>query len=73
MATANYTREEERQLAAELRAGGAPLCPRCGAGLEARRVPPKKDLPYVRDRTWFVCPGCGRSLVLDRRRLEGGA
>lgn len=68
-----YTREEEERLVRVLREGGPPLCPRCGAGLATRDVPPSEAISYVRDRLWLVCPRCRTSLVLDRRRVESGA
>jgi endogenous inhibitor of DNA gyrase (YacG/DUF329 family) len=62
-----YTDDEIHLLGAAL-AEGAPLkCPRCGAPLDRRPVPPRRDVSYVRDRLWLVCPGCHRTVVLDRR------
>jgi endogenous inhibitor of DNA gyrase (YacG/DUF329 family) len=52
--------------------GPAPVpCPACGEAMEQRAVPPRSEVSYVRDRVWLVCPGCQRSVVFDRRRLEG--
>ncbi|MFP3948460.1 MAG: hypothetical protein ACOC8K_01850 [Gemmatimonadota bacterium] len=48
-------------------------CPRCGAPLERREVPPRSDVSYVRERIWLLCASCGRSGVLDRPgRMRGG-
>ena len=35
--------------------------------MDARLVPPRSDVAYVRDRVWLACPACGRTLVIDRR------
>jgi hypothetical protein len=69
MTPANYTRDEEERLLASLREGSPPECPRCGRRLVEEAVPPRPELPYVRDRVWLVCSGCRRSIVIDRRRL----
>jgi hypothetical protein len=70
MRRSNYSREEEERLLASLRKGLPPECPRCGARLSDQRVPPRGELPYVRDRVWLVCSACRRSVVIDRRRVE---
>jgi hypothetical protein len=70
MTTSNYTREEEERLVEELRAGGTPVCPRCGGALSDRSVQPTEGVPYVRDRIWLTCEACRRSIVLDRRRFQ---
>jgi uncharacterized Zn finger protein (UPF0148 family) len=62
-----FTRQQERAIADALRSGRAPTCPTCGHPLDRRSVPPRGDVSYVRDRVWLVCPGCGRTLVVDRR------
>ncbi len=62
-----FTQDELRALAAAL-GGGRPLtCPRCATPLDRRPVPPRRDVPYVRDRLWLVCPACHSTGVLDRR------
>jgi hypothetical protein len=70
MTPANYSRDEEERLLASLRGGDVPTCPRCGRRLAERAVPPRGELPYVRDRLWLACAGCRVSIVLDRRRIE---
>ena len=62
-----FTHAEERALAAVVRSDRPAECPRCAILLDARAVPPRPDVSYVRDRVWLVCPGCGRSAVVDRR------
>jgi ribosomal protein S27AE len=62
-----YTDDEIRLLGAALAEGSPPECPRCGATLDRRPVPPRRDVSYVRDRLWLVCPRCHRTVVLDRR------
>ena len=66
----NYSAEEEERVARALRSEEAPVCPRCGGAMTARDVPPPTAVSYVRDRLWLTCGGCGRSLVLDRRRTR---
>lgn len=47
---------------------GRPLeCPDCDVPLDRRPVPPRRDVSYVRDRVWLVCPRCASTVVLDRR------
>jgi hypothetical protein len=67
-----YTREEEDRLVSSLSEGGEPLCPRCGLVLGVQDVPEPEGVSYVRDRVWFTCDHCRRSIVLDRRRIEEG-
>ncbi len=63
-----FNRAEEALIRRAVGLDAGPLsCPRCGGGLDARKVPPRGDVAYVRDRILLVCNGCGRSLVLDRR------
>jgi hypothetical protein len=62
-----YTPAEVRALAAALDGGRPLLCPRCSTALDRRPVPPRRDVPYVRDRIWLVCPGCRATGVVDRR------
>jgi hypothetical protein len=67
-----FSRAEEALIRRAVALDGAPLsCPRCDGGLDARAVPPRPDVAYVRDRILLVCNGCGRSLVLDRRDRGG--
>ena len=63
----SFTDDETRRLTRALLAGGRLLCPRCGVPLDRTPVPPRRDLSYVRDRMWLVCPRCHRTAVLDRR------
>lgn len=63
--------DEKRELARRLAGEESAECPRCGAPLERRSVPPRPEVAYVRDRIWLVCGGCGASGVLDRREVEG--
>ena len=68
-----FSRVEEALIRRAVARDAAPLsCPRCGGGLDARTVPPRPDVAYVRDRILLVCNGCGRSLVVDRRDRGGG-
>jgi hypothetical protein len=64
-----YTAAEARALAEALRCGERPVCPRCGAPLDERSIPPRGDVSYVRERVWLVCPACHGNAVLERRDL----
>lgn len=70
MSPSNYTPREEDRIVEALRAGRRPSCPRCEARLTEKDVPARDDVAYVRRRLWLVCGGCGRSFVVDRRRVE---
>ena len=62
-----FSAHEVRALFAALD-GDRPLrCPRCSTPLDRHPVPPRRDVSYVRDRVWLVCPGCQATGVLDRR------
>jgi ribosomal protein S27AE len=63
----SYTDEETRTLLHDFLEGRSLLCPRCGVPMDARPVHPRRDVSYVRDRLWLVCPRCRRTAVLDRR------
>ena len=63
-----FTPAERHALEREV-AQGRLECPRCGARLETRDVPPRAEVSYVRDRVWLLCGACGGSAVLDRRRI----
>lgn len=65
-----FTEEERRALGASLRSGAPLECPRCGAALDRREVPPRPDISYVRDRVWVTCTSCRRTGVLDRKQPE---
>lgn len=62
-----YTDTEIHHLEAALAGGSELCCPRCDAPLDRWPVPPRRDVSYVRDRLWLVCPECRRTVVLDRR------
>lgn len=66
----SYSAEEARALAAALDGGRPLLCPRCATPLDRRPVPTRRDVPYVRDRIWLVCPRCHSTGVLDRRETR---
>jgi hypothetical protein len=59
--------DEVRAIARALAEGRPLTCPRCSTALDRRPVPPRRDVAYVRDRIWVVCPGCHSTGVLDRR------
>ena len=50
--------------------GGSDLsCPRCGGLFDRTDIPPRPDVPYVRDRLWLICATCGTGLVVDRPQV----
>ena len=57
---------EVDHIRAALTAGSEPVCPRCLGNFDRTDVPPRNDVPYVRDRVWLICASCGAGLVLDR-------
>ena len=65
-----FTPDEEQRLLQELAGGAEARCPRCQGALERTDVPPRKDVPYVRDRVWVLCSRCGGSTVVDRHKME---
>lgn len=58
---------QRRALHAAFMDGEALRCPVCDLPLDRRKVPPRPDVSYVRDRLWVSCPRCHRTTVLDRR------
>lgn len=62
-----FTPDEAHALGRAVEHGEPLSCPRCGVPLDRREVPPRRDVSYVRDRVWLVCPACHRSVVIDRR------
>jgi len=59
-----FTRHE--LLALEMSVAAADVrCPLCGGPLERRRVRPRSDVSYVRDRLWLTCLACDRHGVVD--------
>ena len=62
-----FAPDEEKILKASTRAGHVPPCPRCSGVLERRTMAPAKAVPYVRTRTWLLCPHCSADTVLDVR------
>lgn len=63
----SFTEQEGHHLSRALAAGEVLACPRCQVPLDRRAVPPRRDVSYVRDRLWLVCPVCHGTIVLDRR------
>lgn len=68
--TDRFTDEEVRAIAIALGAGEPLTCPACRVPLDERAVPPRSDVPYVRNRLWLVCPTCHRTTVLDHTELR---
>lgn len=67
-----YTPAQRRALLRALREGRSdpyPDCPACGGPLTRRDLPPRRDVPYVRDRVCYMCASCGRAAVIDRREI----
>lgn len=62
-----FSAEARDSLRESFRNGEALECPDCKVPLDRRRVPPRSDVSYVRDRLVVTCPLCHGHLVLDRR------
>ncbi|MEQ9398822.1 MAG: hypothetical protein RJQ04_06595 [Longimicrobiales bacterium] len=62
-----FRADSVRALQHALHEGDPLVCPECGTPLDQRAVPPRRDVSYVRDRLWLVCPTCHGTAVLDRR------
>ncbi len=60
-----FTRTELAELKGARERGEELECPRCHLVLKPRPVPRPPAVSYVRRRTWYLCPRCGRSAVLD--------
>ena len=58
--------DEVEHIRAAFASGSAPVCPRCQGRFDRTAVPPRNDVPYVRDRIWLICVTCGAGLVMDR-------
>lgn len=57
---------EIERIRAALADGSELSCPRCGGPFDRTDVPPRNDVPYVRERLWLICTACGPGLVMDR-------
>ena len=60
-----YSREGAAVMRNAVREGSVPECPHCAVALRPREVPRPTEVSYVRERVWWICPECRRSLVLD--------
>jgi len=63
---------EVERIRAALAGGSNAVCPRCGGRFDRTDVPPRNDVPYVRDRIWLICATCGAGLVIDRPKTPLG-
>lgn len=61
-----FSRQELAAIRAQVEGGAAPRCPRCEVALVSQGVPRPPQVSYVRNRTWYLCPSCRASAVLDR-------
>jgi len=67
-----FESHEVGRIRAALAGGFDPVCPRCGGRFDRTDVPPRNDVPYVRDRIWLICATCGAGLVIDRPKTPPG-
>ncbi len=68
MVRESFTADELERLRG-LVGGSEPFaCPRCGRTLDTRRVAPRTDVAYVRDRLWMTCGSCEATGVIDLPR-----
>ena len=63
---------EVERIRAALTGGSDTVCPRCEGRFDRSDVPPRNDVPYVRDRIWLICATCGTGLVMDRAKTPLG-
>ena len=63
-----FESHEVDRIRAALTDGADVDCPRCGGRFDRTDVPPRTDVPYVRDRIWLICATCGAGLIVDRPR-----
>jgi transposase-like protein len=67
--SAQFTAEEEQQIREAAVEGRQPACPRCGVPLTWRAIGGGSfGLGYARQRDWYLCPVCRRSVLFDRKR-----
>lgn len=60
-----FSRSELAELRSAAREGRRLYCPRCAVELTAHRISRPPEVSYVRRRTWYLCPSCHRSAVVD--------
>ena len=66
---ARYTAEEEREIRDVVMRGEVPECPRCGVRMTHREIGGGSfGLGYRRQREWWLCGSCRRSVLFDRKR-----
>lgn len=65
MSNFSFDKREQERLRAAVQAGQEAVCPRCERKLDSRRVEPRRDVSYVRDRVWLTCGHCDISLMID--------
>jgi transposase-like protein len=66
---ARYTTEEEREVREAVVAGQMPECPRCRVRMTHREIGGGSfGLGYRRQREWWLCQSCRRSVLFDRKR-----
>lgn len=62
----SYSGDEKRTLLEQVASGARPICcPRCGGVCGLVRMPPRRDVSYVRNRIVVRCPACFSSLAAD--------
>lgn len=64
-----YKPTELQTLVKALRSREPPVCPRCLEPMTGSPAQQRRDLPYVRDRIWLLCPRCRGSAVLERKEI----
>lgn len=65
-----FSRTETARIRQRFESTGAAECPRCGRALDEVRVEPHPVVSYVRRRRWLHCPECGRSALVEARRIR---
>ena len=66
---AQYDLVEEAAMRAAYSEGRVPECPRCHLVMRKKSIGGGSfGLGYSRNREWFLCPGCRRSVLFDKER-----
>lgn len=69
MDAAKLSNEEEAEVRRAVAAGEAARCPRCHVTMTRRAIGGGSfGLGYARQRDWFICPTCHRSVIFDVKR-----
>lgn len=67
--SAQFSADEETAVRHAVAAGEVARCPRCRVAMTRRAIGGGSfGLGYARQRDWFLCPSCHRSVIFDLKR-----